>query len=139
MLCNISFCLSFFLNLSIVASQCCGSLCCTAEWISCTDARIPCFWFPSHLFRSPQSAEQGLRCRTPGSHWLSASYTVASIRDPSLPGHPSLSSMASTCLFSMSLSLEKYKCQRPRWQYLIIKLYINVNMTVYKIIKNWRC
>ena len=31
----------FFFNLRIVASRCCGNFCCTAEWISCTHARIP--------------------------------------------------------------------------------------------------
>ena len=46
----------FFLNWSIVALQCCISVCCTAEWISNMYKYIPSSW-DCLPFRWPQSTE----------------------------------------------------------------------------------
>ena len=86
MLYNISFCLSLFLKFEYS--------CFTMLWQFLLYSRVNqlhictyplCFRFPSHLFRSPQSAEQGLpRCAL-GSHWSSTSYPAVSTRQSQSP------------------------------------------------------
>ena len=118
----------FFLKFEYSCIMVCVSLCYAAEGTSHTGIRIPSLGIASPL-RSLWSSEGFLCHRGVLTRYLLYTQQCVYANIYSSP-HPSIPSLVSIRLFSMSMSLEKYICQRPRCQYLTIKLYINMNLTV---------
>ena len=125
---------ALFFNWSIIALQCCLSLCCTTTWISCKYTYIPS---PLSL---PDPSPPGHRRvagwalrSTAAFHWLAISHMVACISEKEMAPHSSTLAWKIPCMeepgrlqsmgslrvgydWAISLSLFTFMHWRRKWQ-----------------------